>query len=96
DVADSLHVPLNEYSSKQKQSLLWLASSSASSTSLILIFYFYLYFYFYFYFFFFYEATSHFQNLLTIQMLVWEEDDSETSTKRGRCEVPDKQIFLAC
>ncbi|GJY34272.1 hypothetical protein Tco_0418741, partial [Tanacetum coccineum] len=44
DVADSLHVPLNGYSSKQKQSLLWLASSSASftsSTSLILYFYFY-------------------------------------------------------
>ncbi|GKB39478.1 hypothetical protein Tco_0884420 [Tanacetum coccineum] len=38
DVADSLHVPLNGYSSEQKQfSLMWLASSFASSTSLILL-----------------------------------------------------------
>ncbi|GJU07015.1 hypothetical protein Tco_1123445 [Tanacetum coccineum] len=37
----------------------------------------------YFYFFF-YEATSQFQNLLTIRMLVWGEADSEISTKRSR------------
>ncbi|GJR35461.1 hypothetical protein Tco_1211145 [Tanacetum coccineum] len=44
DVADSLHVPLNGYSPKQKQfSLMWLASSSASSNPLILIFYFFIY-----------------------------------------------------
>ncbi|GJR51629.1 hypothetical protein Tco_1402150 [Tanacetum coccineum] len=38
DVIDFLHVPLNGYSSEQKQfSLMWLASSAASSTSLILL-----------------------------------------------------------
>ncbi|GJT92320.1 hypothetical protein Tco_1081165 [Tanacetum coccineum] len=64
------------YSLKQKQFyLMWLASSSASSTSLILIYFFYFYFY---------EATSQFQNLLTIRMLVWGEAYSETSAKRSR------------
>ncbi|GJX88899.1 hypothetical protein Tco_0340913 [Tanacetum coccineum] len=44
NVADSLHVPLNGYSPKQKQfSFMWLASSSASSNPLILIFYFFIY-----------------------------------------------------
>nr|GEW53918.1 hypothetical protein [Tanacetum cinerariifolium] len=73
-LADSLHVSLNGYSSKQKQfSLMWLASSSASSTSLILIFYFYFYYYLYF---FFHEATSQFHNLLTIRIMNWREANS--------------------
>ncbi|GKB49584.1 hypothetical protein Tco_0900337 [Tanacetum coccineum] len=79
-VADFLHVPSNGYSSRR------IDMKQYSSSSICVVgFFFYLsdsHLVFYIYFFF-YEATSQFQNLLKIQMLVWGEADSKTSPKRS-------------